>query len=106
MARAVCRPVRIGGASGGFSDLVRAGRVSDASPITTGGCMTVSSYTPQLLYEIQGMLYYNCDVTANLEGINIEQIGEGQVKVSGVKGLPPPPMTIVGIAAFAGGQAE
>lgn len=53
---------------------------------STGGCMTVNSVTSLLLYEIQGPLYYNCDVTANLEDINMEQVGEGQVKVSGVKG--------------------
>lgn len=62
----------------------------------TGGVMTVSSVTSQLLYEIQGPQYYNCDVTAQIEGIKIEQVGEGQVKVSGVKGLPPPPTTKVG----------
>ena len=72
----------------------------------TGGCMTVASVTSQLLYEIQGPLYYNCDVTADLTDINIEQIGEDQVKVSGVKGLPPPPTTKVGITGFAGWQAE
>lgn len=73
----------------------------------TGGCMTVNSVTSQLLYEIQGPLYYNCDVTANLEGIKIEQPGEGHVKVSGVKGLPPPPTTTkVGITGFAGWQDE
>lgn len=72
----------------------------------TGGCMTVNSVTSQLLYEIQGPLYYNCDVTANLEGIKIEQVGEDQVKVSAVKGLPPPPTTKVGITGFAGWQAE
>ena len=62
----------------------------------TGGQMTVSSVTSQLLYEIQGPLYYNCDVTADLSGIVIEQVGEDLVKVSGVKGLPPPPTTKVG----------
>jgi len=72
----------------------------------TGGCMTVNSVTSQLLYEIQGPLYYNCDVTANLESIKMEQVGEDQVKVSGVKGLPPPPTTKVGITGFAGWQAE
>ncbi|RYN97996.1 hypothetical protein AA0120_g2675 [Alternaria tenuissima] len=72
----------------------------------TGGCMTVNSVTSQLLYEIQGPLYYNCDVTADLTDIKIEQIGEDQVKVSGVKGLPPPPTTKVGITGFAGWQAE
>ncbi|EON69200.1 hypothetical protein W97_08559 [Coniosporium apollinis CBS 100218] len=72
----------------------------------TGGCMTVASVTSQLLYEIQGPQYYNCDVTAQLESIKIEQVGEDQVKVSGVRGLPPPPTTKVGITGFAGWQAE
>lgn len=62
----------------------------------TGGCITVGSVTSQLLYEIQGPLYYNCDVTANLEGIKMEQVGEDQVLISGVKGSPPPPTTKIG----------
>jgi hypothetical protein len=62
----------------------------------TGGNMTVNSVTSQLLYEIQGPQYYNCDVTAQIENIKIEQVGEDQVKISGVRGLPPPPTTKVG----------
>ena len=61
----------------------------------TGGVISVNSVTSQLLYEIQGPQYYNCDVTAEISGIKIEQVGENQVKVSGVKGLPPPPTTKV-----------
>lgn len=72
----------------------------------TGGCVTVGSVLSQLLYEIQGPLYYNSDVTANLEGVKMEQVGEDLVKVSGIKGLPPPPTTKVGITAPAGFQAE
>lgn len=72
----------------------------------TGGQMTVASCTSQLLYEIQGPQYYNCDVTAQIEDIKFEQIGENQVRVSGVKGLPPPPTTKVGLTGFAGWQAE
>ncbi|KAL5357749.1 hypothetical protein BJX96DRAFT_172820 [Aspergillus floccosus] len=72
----------------------------------TGGWMTVNSVTSQLLYEIQGPQYYNCDVTAQIEDIKIEEVGENLVKVSGVKGLPPPPTTKVGITGFAGWQAE
>lgn len=67
----------------------------------TGGQMTVASVTSQLLYEIQGPQYYNCDVTAQIENIKIEQVGEDQVKVSGVKGLPPPPTTKVGFVTCA-----
>ncbi|EME86648.1 uncharacterized protein MYCFIDRAFT_130445 [Pseudocercospora fijiensis CIRAD86] len=72
----------------------------------TGGCVTVDSVTSQLLYEIQGPLYYNSDVVAHLEGVKIEQLGEDEVFVSGVKGLPPPDTTKVGISGFAGWQAE
>src|SRR5262245_54172103 len=72
----------------------------------TGGEMTVASCTSQLLYEIQGPQYYNCDVTAQIENIKMEQVGEDQVKISGVRGLPPPPTTKVGLTGFAGWQAE
>jgi hypothetical protein len=51
-------------------------------------------------------LYYNCDVTADLSGIQMEQIAEDVVRVTGVKGLPPPPTTKVGITLPGGWQAE
>lgn len=56
----------------------------------------VGSATSQLLYEIQSPLYYNCDVTANLEGIKMEQVGEVVMRLTGVKGLPPVPTTDIG----------
>jgi hypothetical protein len=68
--------------------------------------VTVASCASQLLYEIQGPLYYNCDVTAEISGIKMEQIEEEVVRVSGVKGFPPPPTTKVGITAPAGFQCE
>lgn len=46
------------------------------------------------------------DVTACLEGIVMTQDGKDRVKVTGVKGLPPPVTTKVGITAFGGYQAE
>lgn len=76
------------------------------SRLTDIGCVTVGSCASQLLYEIQGPLYYNCDVTADLTNIVMEQIGEDRVRVTGVKGLPPPPTTKVGITAPAGWQCE
>jgi hypothetical protein len=72
----------------------------------TGGEISVGTVTSQLLYEIQGPLYYNSDVTANIEGIRMEQIGKDEVRVTGVKGLPPPPTTKVGITAPGLYQAE
>lgn len=79
-------------------------RCMDAN--TSQGCVTVGSCASQLLYEIQGPLYYNCDVTADITDIKMEQIGEDHVRVTGIKGSPPPPTTKVGITAPAGFQCE
>jgi hypothetical protein len=50
------------------------------------GSMTVGTVTSQLVYEIQGPIYFNSDVTAEISDIKIKRVGENQVKVSGVKG--------------------
>ena len=93
-----------GGYYSAFKDLLKAGKHMNVGfPIAeidhlgeciltkerhTGGCITVGSVTSQLLYEIQGPLYYNSDVVAQLEGIKMEQVGEDKVRVWGVKGPP------------------
>lgn len=51
------------------------------------GLVSPATITSQLLYEIQGLLYYNSDVTANIEHIKVESIGENKVRVSGAKGI-------------------
>ena len=71
-----------------------------------GGEVSVGTVASQLLYEIQGPLYYGSDVTACLEGIVMKQIGKDRVLVTGVKGKPPPRTTKVGLTAFGGYQAE
>ncbi|KAL4808017.1 hypothetical protein BDV18DRAFT_151260 [Aspergillus unguis] len=117
-----CASYVCGGYYSAFKDLLKAGKhLNVGFPIAhidhkgetlltkeanTGGCITVGSVTSQLVYEIQGPLYHNSDVTAQLEGIKMVQVGEDQVHVSGVKGLPPPPTAKVGITAPAGFQAE
>jgi hypothetical protein len=72
----------------------------------TGGEASVGTVASQLLYEIQGPLYYGSDVTACLEGVVMTQIGPDRVQVSGVKGRPPPRTTRVGLTAVGGYQAE
>lgn len=57
------------------------------------GLVTPATIASQLLYEIQGDLYYNSDVTASISDIKLESVGKNAVKVSGVKGSPPPPTT-------------
>ena len=57
------------------------------------GLCTTDTIASQLLYEIQGELYFNSDVTASIEEVKLEQIGENEVRMSGIKGLAPPPTT-------------
>ena len=72
----------------------------------SGGAVTVDTCSSQLLYEIQGPWYYNSDVTAVLDGLWFEQLGANRVALHGVKALPPPPTTKVGLTARGGFQAE
>ncbi|OQU96349.1 hypothetical protein CLAIMM_02444 [Cladophialophora immunda] len=73
---------------------------------TLKGMVTVDTVTCQLLYEIQGNLYLNSDVTADLEDIEIQQVGLDRVRVSNVKGLPPPPTTKFAVFYNAGWTSE
>ncbi|KAK7467614.1 hypothetical protein VKT23_004667 [Stygiomarasmius scandens] len=70
------------------------------------GAVTVDTVTAQLVYEIQGPFYLNPDVTAQLEGVQIREIGRNRVHVSGVKGMPPPPTTKLAVQTFGGYQGE
>jgi hypothetical protein len=57
----------------------------------TGGLVSVGTVTAQLLYEIAGPAYANPDATARFDTIRLEQAGPDRVRVSGVRGEPPPP---------------
>ena len=52
----------------------------------TGGRVELGLTISQLIYEIQGPLYYNSDVTADLENVQMEEIDKNRVRVWGVKG--------------------
>ncbi|KAJ4366146.1 hypothetical protein N0V83_007781 [Neocucurbitaria cava] len=71
-----------------------------------GGIVNIQTVTAQLLYEIQGPLYYNSDVTARLDSIRLTEEAPNRVRVSGIVGLPPPPTTKIGVTARGGWQAE
>ncbi|KAJ6092309.1 Protein of unknown function DUF1446 [Penicillium canescens] len=70
------------------------------------GMVTEGTCKAQLLYEIQGPLYYNPDVVAVLDDIIIKQEGPNRVHVFNVKSIAPPPTTKIGITALGGFQAE
>lgn len=73
---------------------------------SSNGIVNTETVTSQLVYEISGPLYLNSDVVADLHNIKLEQVGKDYVHVSGVKGLPPPETTRVGVTAHGGYQAE
>ncbi|PLB50098.1 DUF1446-domain-containing protein [Aspergillus steynii IBT 23096] len=70
------------------------------------GMVTVDTCKAQLLYEIQGPLYYNPDVVAILDDIIIQEKATNRVHISNVKSRKPPPTTKIGITAHGGFQAE
>ncbi|KAK4688310.1 hypothetical protein P7C73_g1801, partial [Tremellales sp. Uapishka_1] len=54
-----------------------------------------------------GPLYYNSDVTADISNVHFTRLpGKDRVLLSGVKGLPPPPTTKIGLTAYGGYRAE
>ncbi len=68
----------------------------------TGGEVSIGTVTSQLLYEIGGPAYLGPDVTARFDTIRLEQLGPDRVRISGVRGEPPPPTLKVGINELAG----
>ncbi|KAE8340532.1 hypothetical protein BDV24DRAFT_151888 [Aspergillus arachidicola] len=71
-----------------------------------GGAVTKFNTIAQLLYELQGELYLNPDVAADLRNVFIDEVGPDRVRVCGAIGQPPPPTTKAMIAAPGGYQAE
>jgi hypothetical protein len=57
----------------------------------TGGLVSVGTVTAQLLYEIAEPAYRNPDATARFDTIRLEPAGPDRVRVSEVRGEPPPP---------------
>ncbi len=68
----------------------------------TGGVVSEGTVKAQLLYEIESETYYTPDVTAKFDTINLEQVSENLVRVSGVKGAPPPESLKVCVNRLAG----
>ena len=71
-----------------------------------GGAVTKFNTIAQLLYELQGELYLNPDVAADLRNVSVDEVGPDRVRVCGNIGQPPPPTTKAMIAAPGGYQAE
>ena len=57
----------------------------------TGGAVTLDTVTAQLLYEIAGARYLGPDVTTRFDSIELTAAGPDRVRITGVRGEPPPP---------------
>ncbi len=99
-----CGTQATGGNFSGFLDLPRDARplgfpvaevAADGSSVITkqadtGGLVSVDTVTAQLLYEVQSGHYLGPDVTADLTTVRLDEDGPDRVRISGVRGLPPP----------------
>lgn len=72
----------------------------------TKGLVNVDNVTCQFLYELQGSIYLNSDVTADTKDLKIEQVGKNRVKLSNIKGQPPPPTTKLAIFYNGGFESQ
>lgn len=71
-----------------------------------GGFVTADTVKCQLLYELQGNIYLNSDVKADIKNISVRQESKDRVRVVGVKGHPPPATTKLAIFYRSGYQNE
>ena len=72
----------------------------------TGGAVTVETVTAQLLYEITGARYANPDATLRVDTVELSDDGPDRVRISGVKGEPPPPTLKVSLNSIGGFRNE
>ncbi len=69
----------------------------------TGGLVSVETVTSQLVYEMGDPAnYITPDGLADFTSINLEQVGENRVKVSGIKGKPATPTYKVSVSYHQG----
>ncbi|MFG1684201.1 acyclic terpene utilization AtuA family protein [Nonomuraea sp. NPDC049269] len=68
----------------------------------TGGLVSIGTVTAQLVYEIAGPRYLGPDVVARFDTITLSDDGPDRVRVSNVRGEPPPGTLKVAVNYLAG----
>ena len=84
---------------------------ADGSSIITkhegaGGAVTVDTVLAQLLYEVGGARYAGPDATARFDTVALTAVGHHRVRISGVRGEPPPPTLKVCLNRLGGFRNE
>ncbi|KAL5355591.1 hypothetical protein BJX96DRAFT_184202 [Aspergillus floccosus] len=72
----------------------------------TQGMVNADTVRCQFLYELQGSIYLNSDISARVDNIVVEEVGKDRVRVSGITGSPPPPTTKLAVFYQGGYEAE
>jgi hypothetical protein len=72
----------------------------------TGGAVTVGTVTAQLVYEVDDARYAGPDVTTRLDTISLRPDGPDRVRITGVRGEPPPPDLKVSCTSIGGYRNE
>jgi hypothetical protein len=72
----------------------------------SGGAVTTGTVTAQLLYEVSGARYAGPDAVLRLDSIELTADGADRVRISGVRGEPPPDTLKVGISELGGYRNE
>ncbi len=75
-------------------------------PAGTGGAVTAGTVTAQLLYEVGGARDAGPDAVLRLDSIRLTQEAADRVRISGVRGEPPPDTLKAGVSALGGYRNE
>ena len=90
----------------GIAEIGRDGSCVITKHKNTNGVVNEDTVLTQFLYELQGDIYLNSDVKAYVSDIKVQQIDPDRVRVTGIRGAPPPPTTKVAIFYKGGFQSE
>lgn len=91
----------------GIAEILPTGDSFITKPEGTSGVVNKYNIIGQLLYELQGELYLNPDVVADLSSVTVENtLQPDRVFVTGSRGYSPPSTTKAMIAATGGYQCE